>query len=381
VILLEAVPNFSEGRDPAVLARIVGAAAAAGTGVLDSSFDADHNRLVLSLAGASSLAGGAFLAVEAAVEAIDLRRHSGVHPRRGAADVVPIVPLGSASLADAATLARALGERIWAELRVPVHFYGAASGPLPLTLAEIRSAAPPPFSLGAEPHPSAGSVAVGARPLLVAYNLVLEGIDVAGARRLAASLRESGGGVPGVMALVFTVTAGVQLSMNLTRLEQTPPGRAFEEAWQRLPAGARIASEEVVGLCPAFAAAGCPAADGKLLEARLGAAAARAAAAACRDRAATSEEMARLAERLEAEAESLAGIGLDDLLAGAERCAALRLVLRAGRVWTEELDLMLEVAARGLRDALPGAVRRAFPERLAALDARLDPHLDRPGPA
>jgi glutamate formiminotransferase / 5-formyltetrahydrofolate cyclo-ligase len=371
VKLLEAVPNFSEGRDVRLMSGLAAAASAGGAFVLDSSSDPDHNRLVLSLAGSSSLAEGVLAAVAAAVEGIDLGRHTGVHPRRGAADVVPLVPLGSATLEEAAAAARALGERIWSELRVPVHFYGAASGPRSLTLAEIRSGSPPAFALGSAPHPTAGSVAVGARPLLVAYNLVLEGIELEAARQLAASLRESAGGVPGILALVFRVSAGIQLSMNLTRLRETPPGRAFEEAWKRLPPGATIASEEVVGLCPAFAAVGCPEADGRLLEARLGAAAARSAAAACRARIPLSEEAARLASRLEAEADSLAGIGFDDVLAGAERCAALRLVLRAGRVSTEELDQLLAVAARGLADAIPNGVRGTFPDRMAALEARL----------
>jgi glutamate formiminotransferase / 5-formyltetrahydrofolate cyclo-ligase len=379
VTLWESVPNFSEGRDEGVIGALAAAAEVGGAALLDRSFDADHNRLVLSLAGTGAdLVSGAFAAVAAAVAGIDLGRHAGVHPRRGAADVVPFVPLGSASLEGAAELARELGERIWRELRVPVHFYGAASaGIRALTLAEIRSASPPAFDLGSGPHPTAGSVAVGARPLLVAYNLLLEGVDLAGARRLAASLRESGGGVPGIMALAFSVSAGVQLSMNLVKLRETTPGQAFEEAWKRLPPGARIASEEVVGLCPAFAAAGCPGADGRLLEARLGAAASRAAALLCRERAAGSEEMALLAIRLEAEAESLAGIGFDDVLAGAERCAALRLVLRAGRVWTESLDRLLAVAARGLHEAVPAGVRASFPERLMALEARLA----EPGPA
>ena len=375
--VFEAVPNFSEGRDPAVISSVAAAARDGGAAWLDSSFDADHNRLVLSLAGsAEPLVAGAFAAVAAAVEAIDLSRHFGVHPRRGAADVVPFVALGGGSSADAVALAHALGSRVWEELRVPVHFYGLASaGSSPLTLAEIRSAAPPAFDLGSSPHPTAGSVAVGARQLLVAYNLLLSGLDLDGARALARSLRESGGGVPGVMALVFEVSAGIQLSMNLTRLRDTPPGRAFEEAWARLPRGARIVAEEVVGLCPAFAAAGCPGSDGKLLEARLASAAARLGAVAARERG--GEEALALAARLEAEAESLAGLGFDDVLAASERAATLRLVLTAGRVSSAEADGLLAVAARGLYEAIPPGVRASFPERLAALQARV---LE-PGPA
>jgi glutamate formiminotransferase len=389
--LFESVPNFSEGRDVAVMDRLAAAAAGAGEGafVLDRSFDPDHHRLVLSLTG-SAVFSAAFAAVAAAVESIDLRGHAGVHPRLGAADVVPFVPLGSASLEGATLVALAFAERVWSELRVPVHLYGAALGAP--SLAAIRSGSPPPFALGDRAHPTAGSVAVGARPLLVAYNLVLNGVDMDSARLLARSLRESAGGVPGIQAMAFPVAAGAQLSMNLTRLGETPPARAREEALRRLPAGGSVASEEVVGLCPAMAAAGCEAADGRLLEARIGAAAARAAAETCAAlaasrqegaagagagpsarRSARGEEMRRLGERLAAEAESLAALPFAEVLAGAERCAALLPVLRAGRVWSEELDALLRVAARGLREAIPTETRQAFPERMAALDARLPP--------
>ena len=370
MILLEAVPNFSEGRDRELIGSLASSASSAGALLLDSSADPDHNRVVLSLAGGPALAAGVFAAVATAVERIDLGRHTGVHPRRGAADVVPFVPLGRASLEDAAAAARLFGERVWRELGVPVHFYGAASsGPKVVTLAGIRSSSPPPYDLGSAPHPRAGSVSVGARPPLVAYNLLLTGISPEAARSLASALRESAGGVPGVQALVFEVAAGTQLSMNLTRLRETPPGRAFEEARRRLPAGASIASEEVVGLCPAFAAAGCAGADGRLLEARLGAAAAAAAARTCRSRG--GEEMTKLGLRLEDEAASLAALGFADALAGAERCAALRLVLRAGRVSSTELDRLLVVAAGGFLEAVDPAARSSFPERVAALEARL----------
>ena len=189
--------------------------------------------------------------------------------------MVPIVPFGSDSLAEAAPVARALGERIWSELRVPVHFYGAAGGS---TLAQIRSANPPPPDLGDRPHPTAGVVSVGAREPLVAYNLLLAGVSAAEASAVAGRLRESAGGVRGVQALVFAVAGGTQLSMNLTRLRETAPALAREEARRRLPAGGSIVAEEIVGLCPAWAASGCPAADGVLLEGRLAAAAAHAAA-------------------------------------------------------------------------------------------------------
>jgi glutamate formiminotransferase len=362
--LFEAVPNFSEGRDASVIDRLADAAARGGVEVLDRSFDGDHHRVVLTLAGSDPLPG-VFAAVAAAVEVIDLRGHVGVHPRRGAADVVPFVPLGSASLEEAASLARALGERIWSELRLPVHFYGAAGTS---TLAQIRSANPPPADLGDAPHPTAGVVTVGARPPLVAYNLLLAGVSAAEAAAVAARLRESGGGVRGVQALVFAVAGGVQLSMNLTRISETTPAVAREEARRRLPAGGSIIGEELVGLCPAAAADGCPAANGFLLEARLAAAGARLAAAECWRRGAASEEMLRLGNRLAAEAESLALLAFAQALDGAERSAALRRVLRAGKLDLPEPDLMLKVAAEGFRAALPAPVLELYPERVAALD-------------
>ena len=309
--------------------------------MLDQSFDADHHRVVLTLAG-TELLDGVFASVAAAVESIDLRSHTGVHPRRGAADVVPIVPLGSATLAEAALLARELGERIWSELRVPVHFYGAAGSGS--TLAQIRSPNPPPFDLGDLPHPSAGVVSVGAREPLVAYNLLLAGVSAAEASGVAGRLRESAGGVRGVQALVFAVAGGTQLSMNLTRVRETTPARARDAALRRLPAGGAIVSEEIVGLCPASAAAGCPAADGLLLEARLAAAACRAAAGLTASK--------ELASRLEVEAVSLAGLGYADVLAGALRADALRSLLRSEGIVREELDEMLRVAELGFRSAL-----------------------------
>ena len=364
ITLFEAVPNFSEGRDASVIDRLADAASGGGVSVLDRSFDGDHHRVVLTLAGSDPLPG-VFAAVAAAVEEIDLRGHVGVHPRRGAADVVPFVPLGMASLEEAAALARALGERIWSELRVPVHFYGAAGTS---SLAQIRSANPPPPDLGDAPHPTAGIVTVGARPPLVAYNLLLAGVSAVEAAAVAARLRESGGGVRGIQALVFAVAGGVQLSMNLTRVTETTPAIAREKVRRRLPAGAAVLAEEIVGLCPAAAAVDCPAADGFLLEARLASAAARLAAAECVRRGIASEEMLRLGLRLADEAESLAALGFAESLDGAERSAALRRVLRAGKLELPEPDLMLKVAADGFRVALPAAEVELYRERVVALD-------------
>ena len=358
--LVEAVPNFSEGRRQEVLEAISVAAATPGH-VLDLDPDPDHNRAVLTLAG-GTVGQAAFAAVERAVQLIDLGPHAGVHPRVGAADVLPFVPLGATPMEACVRLAHEVGELIWRELRVPVYFYGQAGRH---TLPQIRSAAPPPPDLGSAPHPTAGFACVGARPLLVAYNLLLPGLAVPEAAALARRLRASSGGLPGVQALAFGVTAGAQLSMNLTDLDACPPARALAEV-VGLAGEAAIGADQVVGLCPARY--GLPAAGGRILEARLAAAAARAGARACRARG--GEELQLLAARLEAEAASLAALDWSqgELLGGAERAAALRRVLRAAGIEDPELALMLEVAAGGLRAALSGPTLNRFRARVEALD-------------
>ena len=361
--LFETVPNFSEGRRSEVIGAIGRSAGRAH--VLDVDPDPDHNRVVVSIAGSRpEVLEGLLGAARVAVESIDMRVHSGVHPRVGAADVLPIVPLEAASLADCRELAHELGERIWGELHVPVFFYGHGE---PRNLADIRSGRARPDLGGPEVHPSAGAACVGARLPLVAFNVVLPGLDPAAARRLARSLRESAGGMRGVQALAFELPGGrIQLSMNLFRLEETTPGAVLAELERR---GIAIAGEQVVGLCPAAAAN--TAGSGKLLEGRLAASAARAGARRCSDRG--DPEHARLARKLELEAEGLARLGVDqdELLAGAERAAALAPVLQAAQVLDGELESMLRVAARGLREAINASTRAAYEARINALDARL----------
>jgi glutamate formiminotransferase len=367
--LFESVPNFSEGRRAEVIAEIAGAAAHAH--VLDIDADADHNRVVVSLAGqGSNIVDALAASVQVAARRIHLREHSGVHPRVGAADVIPIVPLGQASLAAARELAKGLGKRIWEELRIPVFFYGFGEKH---TLADIRAGRVRPNVGGPELHPSAGAVCVGARPPLVAFNVLLPGLELRAARALARSLRESAGGMRGVQALVFELPRGVaashervQLSMNLFRLDETPPAAVVAELARR---GVEVGPQQVIGLCPA--AVRTEAAAGGLLEARLAAAAARSAAklsAAQED-----EEHTRLSARLETEAADLARTGIDqgELLAGAERAAALVAVLRAADVLLPELEAMLEIAARGLRSALDGDTLSRHTTRIGTLDRRL----------
>jgi glutamate formiminotransferase len=361
--LFESVPNFSEGRRKDAIEAI--ALAASKAHLLDTNPDRDHNRTVISIAGfRGRLLEGLQAAVGEAVAHIDIRRHEGVHPRVGAADVVPIVPLGTTTLETCREVARELAERIWTELRVPVFFYGYGEN---RSLADIRAGRAKPDVGGPDLHQTAGAVCLGARPLLVAFNVMLFDTDVVTARALARALRESAGGVRGVQALIFELPGNrVQLSMNLFRLEETTPSQVLNQL-ERL--GASMGAEQLVGLCPAVAVNG--AAAGRLLEARMAAAAAREGAVRCEQRG--GEEHLALGHRLQREAADLAGLGIDQdaLLAGAERAAALIGVLRAAQVLDGELEAMLIAASRGLRGAVTAATSALYAARVAALDARI----------
>jgi glutamate formiminotransferase len=323
--LFESVPNFSEGTRADVIAELAGAAGRAY--VIDVDADADHNRVVISVVGQTPQLLDALVAsIKVAMQHIDLREHRGVHPRVGAADVIPIVPLDGASLADAHELALSLGDRVWNELRVPVYYYGHGEEH---TLADIRAGRARP-SLGDELHPSAGAVCIGARHPLVAFNVILPGFQLLEARALARSLRESGGGLRGVQALVFELgDRRIQLSMNLFRLEETPPSAVIAELERR---GVSIGSQHVIGLCPAAVAN--QAAAGRLVEARLAAAVAR--------RGGLNREATELART---------GIDRDALLTAANQSAALIPVLRAAGVLADDMRRMLDIAVRGLRSA------------------------------
>jgi len=348
-------------------AALAAAVEESGGYVLDLDAHSGHNRTVLALT-AGSLLGPLLRAISTAVERLDLRTHAGVHPRVGVADVVPVVPLGSATLKEAAVLAHALGAEVWERLRVPVYFYGAAArGPQPVRLADIRAGRVPAPDLGGSPHPSAGACCIGARPPLVACNVLLPGQSLVEGQALARAIRESAGGMPGVQALAFALPDGsTQLSMNLTRLEVSPLPAVLARVKEL---AGEVRAEELVGLCPAAAAA--PAAAGRLLEARLAAAAARAGAGLAAGRG--DEEGRHLGARLLAESDSLAklGTGQEELLGGAERAAALPRVLRAGEVLRADLESMLDVAARGLRAAVSAETAARFSERVRLLDAWL----------
>ena len=254
--LVECVPNFSEGRDPAIIDSIVDAIGSAGVKILDRTSDHDHHRSVVTFAAPPESVGeAAFRGVRRAVESIDLRRHSGVHPRIGAADVVPFVPVKGVTLDDCARIARETGQRIWEELRVPVYLYEAAALRQECrNLADIRRGRVPVPDFGdTTGHPSAGAVVVGARKFLIAFNVNLQSGDLEIARRVARAVRHSSGGLPHVKAIGVLLASRnqAQVSMNLSDFEETPMHVAFEAVRaQAARYGVTVAGSEIIGLVP-----------------------------------------------------------------------------------------------------------------------------------
>ena len=263
------VPNFSEGRRPDVLDAIVATlAGVAGVTVLDASLDADHNRAVATFAGAPGPAGeAAFRAIGEAAARIDLREHAGAHPRMGATDVCPFVPLEGTSMADCVRAAHALGARVGAELGIPVYFYGeAALRPERRALPDVRRGGYEGLAatLGRDParapdagparlHPSAGATAIGAREFLIAFNVDLDSDDLAVARAVAREVRESSGGLPGIRALGLALPSRgvVQVSTNVCDWRSTGLVRLFEEIEGRAAArGVAVRASELIGLAP-----------------------------------------------------------------------------------------------------------------------------------
>ena len=269
--LIEAVPNVSEGRRRDVIEALAAAASGApGATLLDTAPDAAHNRTVLTLAGSAAALKTAVVGLCAvAFERIDLRAHAGVHPRIGALDVVPFVPLDPAGMTECAALAAEVGETLARRFALPVYLYEeAARAPHRRPVEQIRRGGfeglaakmrrpewRPDFGPAA-PHPTGGAAAVGARRPLVAFNVNLDTGDLDVARRIARAVRASNGGLDAVKAIgVRTARPDVvQVSMNLVDFERTPPQRAFEavrrEAERR---GATIRESEIVGLVPAAA--------------------------------------------------------------------------------------------------------------------------------
>ncbi|HTC34690.1 MAG TPA: glutamate formimidoyltransferase [Bryobacteraceae bacterium] len=260
--LIECVANFSEGRDAAVVAAIERAirSAAGGVSVLRSEMDSDHNRSVITFVGPpDAVATGALRAIETAVERIDLRKHAGVHPRMGAADVVPFVPLEGATLDDCVAIARQTGEEVWKRLGVPVYFYEAAAKSPDRRLLEncrrggFEDPRLAPDVGGPALHPSAGACIIGARKILIAFNVNLKTDDVQVARDIARKIRASSGGMPFVKALGLPLADRglAQVSMNLTDFEQTPLHVVFDAVKREAAArGVEIAGSEIIGLIP-----------------------------------------------------------------------------------------------------------------------------------
>jgi glutamate formiminotransferase/glutamate formiminotransferase/formiminotetrahydrofolate cyclodeaminase len=250
------VPNFSEGRDLARVAALESTIAAIpGVIVLDRTSDIDHNRSVITFAGSPEPVLEAAIRVAAkAAELIDLTTHQGVHPRLGALDVLPFVPLRGVSLADCAELAHRAGDRIWNELRIPVYFYEAAARRVECRkLEDARRGTCPPDLGGPALHPTAGAVIVGARKVLIAFNINLATADIEIAKDIARSIRASSGGLPGVKALGLRLASRglVQVSMNLTDFEQTSVHTVFDQVKLLAAAhGVEVADSELIGLLP-----------------------------------------------------------------------------------------------------------------------------------
>lgn len=227
----EIVPNLSEGRNNATIVAAIEAVEATGARVVDWSSDAVHHRSVLTILGDGDQVVGAAVALAAvAVERIDLRQHAGVHPRIGALDVLPFVPLEEATLQDAARLAHQAGAAIWQRYRIPSLYYGAAArAPERLLLPAIRSNVDwMPDEGDVLRHVSAGAIAIGARDVLIAFNIELATADLGPARRIANAIRERGGGLRTLRALALPRGDRVQVSLNITDYAATPLYRIVE---------------------------------------------------------------------------------------------------------------------------------------------------------
>ncbi len=266
--LVECVPNFSEGRDSAVIDAIRDAIAAVpGAHVLDVSSDAWHNRSVITfVAPLDSAADAAFAGVREATARIDISEHQGVHPRLGATDVLPFVPLDGTTMHDCIALAHDLGERVARELSIPVYLYErAATRPERVNLAAIRRGgfelirdtiatdpARTPDYGRAVVHPTAGAIVIGARPFLVAYNVYLGDVSLMRvAREVAAAIRASNGGVEGIKALALEVDGQAQVSMNLVAIDRTSVVHAYDAVRAASSArGVEPSWSEIVGLVP-----------------------------------------------------------------------------------------------------------------------------------
>jgi glutamate formiminotransferase / 5-formyltetrahydrofolate cyclo-ligase len=269
-MLVESVPNYSEGRRLDVVDRLAAAASAVpGAYLLDRTSDPSHNRSVLTLAGEAPAIESALEAtIDTAIELIDMEAHEGEHPRIGAIDVIPFVPLGSTTIDDCVALARSFGARVAERFELPVYLYArAATRPDRVRLADVRrggyegmrdeigldAADRAPDFGPRRAHLRAGAVAVGARPFLIAWNINLDTDDVEVAKRIARQVRESGGGLPAVQANGFMIEEldAAQVSMNLLDFERTPMWRVWDAVEQLAEEeGVGLRESELIGLAP-----------------------------------------------------------------------------------------------------------------------------------
>jgi glutamate formiminotransferase/formiminotetrahydrofolate cyclodeaminase len=264
--LVECVPNFSEGRNQAVVDEIIAAMKMDGVFLLDREMDADHNRCVITLVGdRTNIAEAAIRGVGKAAELIDLTKHTGAHPRMGASDVIPFIPIDGVTLEDCVAISRYVGEEIWKRYKIPVYLYeAAAQRPERTNLENIRrgqfegirdaiatdDARVPDFG-GRAVHPTAGATVVGARKFLVAYNVYLNTTDVDIAKKVGKAVRFSNGGLRFVKGMGISVRGLAQVSMNLTDTDQTPIARVFEYVKREAARyGVMPLSSEIVGLVP-----------------------------------------------------------------------------------------------------------------------------------
>jgi glutamate formiminotransferase len=276
VPLIECVPNVSEGRRADVIAALADVIASPGVQLLDRSSDPSHNRTVYTFAGDPAAVGDAAQRlIAAAIDAIDLRTHEGVHPRIGAVDVVPFVPLHETSMDACVALAKETGRMVAERFGVPVFLYEeAAVSDDRRNLADVRRGGlnglahrmkspewRPDFGPG-QPHPSAGAIAIGARPILIAYNVNLATNRLSVARRIASVIRASGGGFSFVKAMGVPLEPRgiVQVSMNLTNYRETSMATVFDAVAREASVdGVRVLESEIVGLVPADALPADPA--------------------------------------------------------------------------------------------------------------------------
>jgi len=265
--LVECVPNFSEGRNFSKIKKIANSAAkVGGVRVLDLEWDKSHNRSLVTIVGTpEAVLQGAFEMIKTATKLIDMRKHKGEHPRIGATDVVPFVPLSGVSLKECVVLSNKLAKKVAKELKIPVYLYEAAAKKADrVNLADVRKGEYEGLQIEIEKntsrkpdygqskmHPTAGATVIGARKYLIAYNVNLDTKNVDIAKKIAAKIREKGGGLSGVKALGFKVGGFAQVSMNLVDFEKTN----FDEAYRAIEKEAKnlkveIRNSEIYGMLP-----------------------------------------------------------------------------------------------------------------------------------